>query len=291
MARVAVVGVGAIGGVVASLLVRAGHSVILCTRRPLASLTVETAEGEVAVRADHLTDPKMAPAVDWVMVATKAYDAATAAAWFGGLCASGAPVAILQNGVEHRERFAPYIASEKIVPVIVDCPVERISPERMRQRGAMRLVVQDDAQGVDFVGLFSGTGTDAVAVDDLRTAAWRKLCNNAVGVLPTLLLQPSGCLHDEGLGLVALDLVRECIAVGRAEGAKLDDSLAEAMLAIYRRAPADSLNSMHADRIAGRAMEIDARNGAIVRKGEQHGIPTPANRMAVALLQAMTRPS
>jgi 2-dehydropantoate 2-reductase len=38
-------------------------------------------------------------------------------------------------------------------------------------------------------------------------------------------------------------------------------------------------------------MELDARNGVIVRKGEQHGIPTPANRMAVALLQAMTRRS
>jgi 2-dehydropantoate 2-reductase len=34
-------------------------------------------------------------------------------------------------------------------------------------------------------------------------------------------------------------------------------------------------------------MEIDARNGAIVRKGKKHGIPTPMNRMAVALLQAV----
>ena len=34
-------------------------------------------------------------------------------------------------------------------------------------------------------------------------------------------------------------------------------------------------------------MEIDARNGVIVRMGRKHGIPTPANSMAVALLEAM----
>jgi 2-dehydropantoate 2-reductase len=33
-------------------------------------------------------------------------------------------------------------------------------------------------------------------------------------------------------------------------------------------------------------MEIDARNGVIVHIGELHGIDTPLNRMAVALLQA-----
>jgi 2-dehydropantoate 2-reductase len=289
VARVAVVGVGAIGAVIASLLEQAGHSVTLCTRRPLPSLMVVTAAGEIVVRGENLTNPKTAQAVDWVMVATKAYDVASSAAWLEGLCASGAPVAVLQNGVEHRERFAPYIASEKIVPVVVDCPVERASPERVHQRGMMHLKVQNDAQGAAFVELFAGTGTEAIAVADLQTAAWQKLCINAVGVLPTLLLQPSGCLRDDALGAVALDIVRECIAVGRAEGAQLEDGIAESVLAGYRKAPADSINSMHADRLANRPMELDARNGAIVRKGEQHGILTPANRMAMALLQAMTR--
>ncbi len=34
-------------------------------------------------------------------------------------------------------------------------------------------------------------------------------------------------------------------------------------------------------------MEIDARNGAIVRFGRKHGVPTPLNQMAVALLSAI----
>ena len=55
----------------------------------------------------------------------------------------------------------------------------------------------------------------------------------------------------------------------------------------YRGNPPDSLNSMHADRLAGRPMELDARNGVIIRLGRTHGIPTPYNEMAVGLLETM----
>jgi 2-dehydropantoate 2-reductase len=33
-------------------------------------------------------------------------------------------------------------------------------------------------------------------------------------------------------------------------------------------------------------MELDARNGVIVRRGAAHGIATPVNAMVVALLEA-----
>ena len=67
----------------------------------------------------------------------------------------------------------------------------------------------------------------------------------------------------------------------------LEDALAESILEACRKAPPDSINSLHADRAAGRPMEIDARNGAVVRFGRKHGIPTPCNEMAAILLAAM----
>lgn len=292
MARIAIVGVGAIGGVVASLLQTADrHELVLCVRRPLEQLVVQTPEEEIRIRATILTSPEEASAVDWVMVATKAYDVETAARWFDALSAKGAPVAVLQNGVEHRERFSPYQAKEKIVPVIVDCPAERDSAQagihRIAQRGPMSLRVPEGRLGQEFVELFAGTHADAATVDDWTTIAWKKLCHNAVGALPALLLQPAGILRGEAMGAVALDMVRECIAVGRAEGAVFSDFFAQEVLAACRRAAPDSINSLHADRLAARPMEIDARNGAIVRKGRAHGIPTPTNAMAVALLEAL----
>lgn len=306
MARVAVVGAGAIGGVVASLLQSAGrHELVLCVRRPLKALVVETPaiglrsdmqdeiRPEMSIEATILTQPEEAQPVDWVVIATKAYDAPSAALWLEFLCAGGTPVAVLQNGVEHRERFAPYVAAERIVPVIVDCPAERrhaddAGVERIIQRGPMSLKVPEDAHSKGFVELFSGTAADAATVPDWTTVAWRKLCHNAAGVLPALLLQPVGVLRGDAIGDAALNLVRECVAVGRAAGATLSDTVPEEVLAAYRRSAPDSINSLHADRLAGRPTEIDARNGVIVRMGKKHGVPTPANSMAVALLEAMT---
>ncbi len=289
MAQVAIVGVGAIGGALAALLEVAGcHQITLCTRRALAGLTVKTPEGDVAVKAANLTDPALAEPVEWVFVATKAYDAQGAAAWLQTLCASSTQVAIFQNGVEHRERFTPYVNPELIVPVIIDCPVERQGDDVVLQRGAARMQVEAGWRGEKFAALFAGTSAQVELTGDLITAAWRKLCINAPGAISALTLKPAGVLRDEALGNIALAMVAECVAVGRAEGAQLDDCIGQQVLDGYRAGSPDSINSMLADRLAGRPMEIDARNGAIVRRGEQHGIATPLNRMTVALLQALS---
>jgi 2-dehydropantoate 2-reductase len=287
MARIAIVGAGAIGSVVAALLEEAGHEVLLCVRRPLPELTIERASGSVMVRARRVLNPAEAPPVDWILVATKAYDVPAAAAWLGPLGARGCPVAVLQNGVEHRERFEPYVPRGRIVPVVVDCPVERPLASTVHQRGIMHLRVADGDSGRAFVQLFAGTAADAVTTDDFTTAMWTKLCKNAPGVLTALVLQPSRIFKDDAVAATARQIVRECIAVGRAEGAVLPDSLADSIVDAARAAPPDSVNSLHADRAAGRPTEIDARNGAIVRIGARHGIPTPCNQMSVSLLVAM----
>jgi 2-dehydropantoate 2-reductase len=288
MARIAIVGVGAIGGVTAALLQQAGgHELLLCVRRPMSNLSVDTPDGLVKVQASFITDPSEPSPVDWVIVSTKAYDVPGAATWLEQLCSKGAPVAVLQNGVEHRERFAPYIAFEKILPVMVDCPAERQAPDKIRQRGIMHLKVPDNALGRDFMKLFAGTTADATTVPDFLSVVWRKLCFNSAGVLSALVLQPAGVVRGEAMGEVALQIIRECAAVARAEGANLEENVADVVLAAQRAAPADSVNSMLADRQAGRPVEIDARNGVIVRLGRRHGIPTPANSMAVALMEAL----
>ena len=232
MARVAIVGVGAIGGALAGLLETAGrHEITLCTRRPINALMVHTPDGDVQVSARNLTDPARAEAVDWVIVATKTYDAEGAAAWLPALCASGAPVAIVQNGVEHRERFAPYLSADRLLPVVIDVPTERQTDGCVRVRGATLMKVEDMQLGRDFAGLFTGTAAKMMLVDDFTTAAWWKLCINSVGALNALALKPAGILREEAMSRVAMEMVAECVAVGRAEGAKLE------MVAVQRPPP------------------------------------------------------
>lgn len=289
MSRIAIVGPGAIGSVIAACLrENPAHEITLCARRPVGELQVRTPARLVAFTPRVLTDPAQAEPVDWVFVATKAYDAPGAALWLRGLAADGAPVAILQNGVEHRQRFAGRVPAAQLVPVMVDCPAERNADGGFTQRGPARLVVADEAAGRAFVALFAGTTVEAATTADFTSALWRKLCLNAAGVINALLLQPAGVMHDEAIGELARVIVREAMAVARAEGAVLPDDLPDAILAACRAAPRDSINSLHADRLAGRPTEIDARNGVVVRLGRRHGIPTPCNAMAVALLEAQS---
>ena len=288
MARIAIVGVGAIGGVIAALLQSVEqHELVLCTRRPLPRLDVGTPEGSIHIQYTNLTVPSQAEPVDWVIVATKTYDAHGAGEWIEHLCKQGAPVAVIQNGVEHRERFASYVPAERIVPVIIDCPAERRAPESVHQRGPVQLFIQADMLGRSLATIFHGSSAQITLTADFLSAAWRKLCINSAGSISALLGKPAGVFHDEAIGRATLEVVRECAAVGRAVGAILDEDLPQKVLVQYRNFPLDSVNSLLADRLAGRPMETDARIGAIVRFGQQHSIPTPCNSLLLSLLEAI----
>jgi 2-dehydropantoate 2-reductase len=287
MPSIAVIGPGAIGGIVAAWLAQnPANAVALCARSPLDTLVIDTPQGPITARPDVILDPARARPVDWVLVATKAYDVAGAALWLPGLTTAGTRIAILQNGVEHIERFAPYAAPETLVPVVVDIPAERTGPGRVWQRREGTLVVADTPNGRDFVHLFAGAGIAVSTDPDLRSRVWRKLAINCAGAVSALTLQPAGVSRRPPIAAIMRDLVRECVAVGRAEGAMLADDLTDEVVTGYQNSPPDSLNSLHADRAAGRPMELDARNGVIVRLGARHGIPTPVNQMIVALLEA-----
>jgi 2-dehydropantoate 2-reductase len=287
MASTALIGPGAVGGVIAATLTqRGGHGLTLCARRPLGELSVDLLGRPVRFSPRVLTEPAQGEPADWVFVCTKAYDCTGAAAWFPGLVGPQTRVAILQNGVEHRERFAAWLPAERILPVMVDIPAERPAPGRIVQRGAGKMIVPAGEDGAEFVGLFAGSHLDVSTTPDFKSAVWRKLCLNAPGAINALLLKPTGVFHDEAVGRLAVAMASECLLVGRAEGAVLEDGLPEQILADCRAAPRDSMNSLHADRATGRPMEVDARNGAVVRFGRKHGIATPCNEMAVALLSA-----
>jgi 2-dehydropantoate 2-reductase len=54
--------------------------------------------------------------------------------------------------------------------------------------------------------------------------------------------------------------------------------------------PPDMGTSMLFDRLAGRRLEWEARNGVITRLGARHGIPTPVSDDVVRRLTELDRP-
>jgi 2-dehydropantoate 2-reductase len=287
MASILLIGPGAIGATLAAWLCQDDrHDVAVAARTPFDAIEVQTPEGVIRAKPRVFTDVAQVMPVDWVLVTTKAYDSVSAAAWFATACGPRTRVAVIQNGVEHLARFEKHFDIKRLVPVMIDLPAERVSPGKTIQRGPAVMVVPAGRNGAEFLQLFAHTNFDAKETSDFTTAIWRKLCLNSAGAVSAVLLKPAGIAHHDGVAELMRAIVRECLAVGRAEGAKLDDSIPDEIIAGARRAPRDSANSMLADRRAGRPMEYDARNGVIVRLGRKHGIAAPMNALIVALLEA-----
>lgn len=287
MAQITLIGPGAIGSTLAAWLSQIpDHDIEIAARTPFSSIVLETLGGRIEAAPRVVTDHAHARPADWVLVATKAYDSAAAARWFESCVGKSTRVAVIQNGVEHVERFASFVNPDRIVPVMIDCPATRNSPGHVSQHGPIRMAVPAGVNGAEFVKLFSGLELDVRETPDFVTAVWKKLCLNSAGAVSAALLAPAGIAHHAGVADVLREIVRECVAVGRARGAVLGDEIVDEIVAHMRRGPRDASNSMLADRRAGRPMEIDARNGVIVRFGREHGIPTRMNALMVALLEA-----
>jgi 2-dehydropantoate 2-reductase len=116
--QVAVVGAGAIGGVLADAAQAAGHEVTLYTRTPFDRLSVERDGSVHDVKARVVTDPGEVTAADWVLLATKANQTLGAAGWLTRLTGPDTTVVVVQNGVEHAARLAPLGLPGRVLPAL-----------------------------------------------------------------------------------------------------------------------------------------------------------------------------
>jgi 2-dehydropantoate 2-reductase len=284
--RIAVVGVGAIGGVCAANLVAAGRDVVCCVRTPFSDLTLDAPGASLRSRPRVETDPARVPPVSWILFATKAHQTAGAAAWLAALARPGTRLAVLHNGVEHVERLAPYFDPARIVPVVIECPATALAPGRIEQRRPGRLIVPDAPDARGFAALFTGSGVEVQCSADWKTAAWRKLCLNVTsGALAALAGVPLPDVVHPRKGEIAHALAGECGEVARAEGADLPAEDAAGVAEGVLGSPVRGTPSTLTDRLHRRPLEADARNGAVPRIGVRHGIAAPVNARAAELMQ------
>jgi 2-dehydropantoate 2-reductase len=286
--RVAVVGPGAIGGAFAAAVQQTGYGdLVLCARRPLDELVVDRDDGDsVVLNAPVLTDPAAVDGpVDWVLLAVKAHQTEEAGGWLRTLAGPGSVVVVLQNGVEHCERVRPLAGEAMVLPAVVRCSAEPSGAGHIRLYDTPRLIVPAGPEGQVLAKLMAG-GARVDLTEDFTTETWRKLCSNAVAGLMVLAGRRAGIFRNADVAALARGLVAECLAVARAEGAQLPDSIVDTVVAGYAAMSADRGSSIVYDREAGRPLEWDARNGVIRRLGARHGIPTPISDVIVPLLAA-----
>ncbi len=284
----AVVGVGSVGGVFAAHL-SAVHDVVACVRRPFTEYVVESPDipfrGPATAAATPAEIPWPGPA-DAVFVGVKAHQTDDAAHWFERLCGPDTLVAVMQNGIEQRDRLAPHVDGATIVPAVVYCGAELLAPGHIRHDARARLIVDDDPDGKRLVELCEGTPLEIRPTDDYPRATWTKLgLNSVANGLTALTGRPMEVLADPGIARIGRELLTECWTIGRLAGADLDLDAIPKLVAGMAKNPGGRTSMLH-DREAGRPTEHDAIHGAVLRKGVEHGVPTPVTRIVHDLIAA-----
>ena len=249
-----------------------------------------TGMADFTARVDATTDPAELPTVDLAIVATKATELEDAAARLEGRL-PGATLMTVQNGlgaeeIVRRHGDWPLLSavtfmsgtrhSDTHVEYVLDTetwlgPYGDAPPELAEETA--RLIVS--------------AGLKARAFADLRPAQWSKLIFNAtVNGVAALTGLPHDFHFAEGdLGELVHALVDEGKRVADAAGIELHDDPWEMNVLATRRGSAHH-PSMLEDVRAGRPTEVELINGALVREGERHAVPTPLHQALCALVKA-----
>lgn len=237
---IALIGPGAIGTTIAAVLHDAGRTPLLCGRTAHPELRVRHDEREIVVPGPVLTDPAVItrPA-DLVFVAVKTTQNADSAGWLRALCDENTVVCALQNGVEQKAQLEAWVNGATVLPSVVWFPAQREPDASVWLRAKPRLTLPDVPQAQRVVEALRNTRCAVELSTDFATVAWRKLLQNAVAGLMVLANRRAGMFRREDISELALAYLREGLTVARAEGAKLDDAVAEEILANFQRAPVD----------------------------------------------------
>jgi len=304
--RVGVIGAGAVGGTLAALLAKAGHDLTV-TARGAAVAAIE-ADGIALSGAwgDHIgrvvAVPRLVGPVDLALVATKAADAA-AAVTASAPALSGIPVVIVQNGLDGPETAAALLPGSRVLGGLALFAASLLAPGQVRVGTPGPLYV-GPTSGDDEVVRLLAAAIPTVAAPDFAGMQWSKLVVNMVNALPAITgLSVQEVVADSRLRRVLTRSIQETVRVGRAGGVHFGrmNGLSDPLLRLVADLPgplADGLPRLMARRMGavpnpgstlqsirrGQPTEIDALNGAVVRRAADLGLAAPVNRALVALV-------
>jgi 2-dehydropantoate 2-reductase len=288
----AVFGIGGVGGYFAAILARAGYPVSVVTRGAHLEairrngLRVLSPRGDFTTTVETASDkPEEIGPVDAVILAVKAWQVPAAANAMRPLLTPMSKVLPLQNGVEATEQLQQVLGPGHALMGLCRIIASVESPGCIRHGGLDPTIALGEPDGsplsADARALAEALKTAGVIVHeptDIQAALWEKLLFIAA-------LSGTGAVARSTIGEVRAcpptrellaTLMDEVAAVAHSHGIRLSEGVVSRALAFVDASPADGTASMQRDIAAGRPSELEAIIGAVIRFGDQGGVPTPA---------------
>ncbi len=298
--RVAVYGVGGVGGYFGAMLARAGNRVSLIARGEHLNaigangLKIKTPKEEFTIKpalaSGKSTDVGQ---VDAVIVGVKAWQVPDAAKAMRPLLKPDTRVVPLQNGVEAVEQLAQELGREHVLGGLCRVIASIAAPGVIQVGGLEPVVVLGELDGSPLSGnaqklfeAFRNAGVNVQAAPDIQAALWEKLLFIAsISAVGAVSRAPAGEMRQSPPTRALLQqLMDEVSAVAKKRGVRLADDIVARTMKFIDALPAEGTASMQRDVMANRPSELEAIIGSVVRLGSDAGVPTPAMKFTYAAL-------
>jgi 2-dehydropantoate 2-reductase len=305
--RIAVYGVGAVGGYYGGRLAEAGHDVTFIARGAhLAAmrrdgLQVLSPAGDFTIRPAQATDdPASVGPVDAVILGVKTWQVHDAAVAMRPMIGAGTIVVSLQNGVDSPGILADVLgkahalAGTCSISALIEAPgrIRHASVPPSIQFGPIdprdRAPASCEALRAAFA---SAKGVTAEIPADMQAALWQKFLGVApIGAIGAITRAPMGAMRADPRTFALIEAAkREIWSVGKARGVNWAPDAIERVSKVHASVPYGTTASMQRDIIEGRPSELDSQVGAIVRLGESAGVPVPVHRFVYDCLMPQER--
>ena len=298
--RIAVFGAGGVGGFLAARLAAAGHSVAVVARGAHlqalreAGLHLISSAGDAQIRPDPATDdPAEIGPVDLIAFAVKMTDAEAAARHLLPLLGPETPVLTLLNGVDSVDLLIRSVGRERVLGGVAYISSHIDAPGVIRHLGDRAGFPIGELDGdlsprlTGLVDTWRAAGIDAQASPRIVAEIWEKFVALAAGAGVTAVTRATmGQVRDdpEARALVA-EAMAETAAVAQAAGIDLAPDIVDRQMAMFANMPYEMKSSLQVDLERGRPLELPWLSGAVVRRGEALGVPTPVHRFLNAALR------
>ena len=301
--RIGVMGAGSIGSYFGGALALAGNEVVLIARgEHLAAirrhgLKIQTDNGLLTVPCGgslSATDnPSQVGAVDLALLTVKTYQNEAAIPAMLPMIGRDSTVLCLQNGIDSYQAAAEVVGAGKVLPGAAYIEAARLGPGIVQQSGSVVRIAfgetdgSDSPRGRQIEQTLAEAGITAQFTLDIRQTLWTKFLFIATmaGVTSLSRETMARLMPRPEWKKVIVGCMTEIEEVGRADGVALAPDVVEKTVAYIEGDLEDMHASMHADIMAGRPLELEALNGAVVRAGQRVGKPTPINDLIYAALK------
>ncbi len=301
--RIAVFGVGGVGGYFGGRLAQAGEEVFFIARgQPLRAmrehgLRVGSLKGDFIIQPVQATaDPAEVGPVDAVLVGVKAWQVTEAAQAMKPMVGPNTVVVPLQNGVEAPAQLAAVLGRSPVLGGFCRIVSYITEPGQIRQTGGdpyLAFGEMDNRTSERVERLqqaFQQTAGITVEIPpDIQAAMWEKfLLISSWSGLGAVTRSPVGVWRSlAGTRQLWQQAMAEVYAVAQAKKIALAEEVLKKAVTYVDSLPPHATASMQRDILNGRPSELDTLSGGVVRLGEEAAVPTPTHAFIYHTLQPL----